>query len=664
MIQKARRVLNADTGFGLFLLVLNVWIAWRLFFIEYVKYWGSIEGVFMALARFYADGYSPADWFSWWQLGMPVPLTYVPLLHLTSAKFIQIFGFSPAHAYHATVATYFSIGATALYAMCRVFGASPWAALISGLVFSVFSPSALLIRNVAADLGGEYWGRRLQVATVYGEGPHIAALGLMCIATALVHRFAVQPAWGRFAAAALASGAVMAMNTPGTMGYCVLLWCWCCAERDVPFVRKVLMMGAVLMCGYLSVIYLVPPVYVLTMLSASREMHAGFGSNHSALWLGALAAGIYLCGRFLLKRLPLYASTGLLTATFFGLVAATADGTKFELLPQGGRMHLEFELGASIVAGAAVAALVGFRRGAVRWLAIAAAFAAVVFGANASRQKARYHLQRANVAERSEYQTARWLHQNVPGQLVYATGSSAFWLNAWSDNPQFFGCCEQGMRDGFLRHFMYLMNWGTLPEHVDSIKVWLKVWGVRAVIANGERSSEYYKDFRKAEKFRGHLPVLAEVAGDIIYQVPVRSHVGAYAMRRDQLVREKPVGLHELQKVAQYARAMDDPAVPALSGKWDGKNRVSLWGDVPAGHVVSFQTKHADGWRARVGSRDVPVGSDAMGFLVVEPGCAGPCKVDLEWTGLPEQKITPWVSAVTLLGLGAGVFASRRRLRA
>ncbi len=58
------------------------------------------------------------------------------------------------------------------------------------------------------------------------------------------------------------------------------------------------------------------------------------------------------------------------------------------------------------------------------------------------------------------------------------------------------------------------------------------------------------------------------------------------------------------------------------------------------------------GWRARIGGRDAPVRGDKLGLIVIDPGCDGPCQIDLSFGVTPEGWIYRILSlSVTLLAL-------------
>ena len=147
--------------------------------IEYINQLASVDGFFIGIARYISTHWSDFSWFPLWHCGMPYQDTYVPMLHLVVAAVASLAHISAARAYHGVTGVAYALGPPALYWMAIRLGAPRGAAFLSALFYSLFSPSALLMPEMAKDLGGFWYGRRLQVMTVYGEGPHVAAMTLM-----------------------------------------------------------------------------------------------------------------------------------------------------------------------------------------------------------------------------------------------------------------------------------------------------------------------------------------------------------------------------------------------------------------------------------------------------------------------------------------------------
>src|SRR5215472_5253436 len=118
------------------------------------------------------------------------------------------------------------------------------------------------------------------------------------------------------------------------------------------------------------------------------------------------------------------------------------------------------------------------------------------------RACARTDIPPLDLARRSEYTTVGWLERNLPGQRVYAMGSTGFWLNAFTDQPQLAGCCEQGEAMPIIGSIASLVNAGTTPRETAEARTWLQVMGVQAMVANGPDSTDEYKDIRSARTIR------------------------------------------------------------------------------------------------------------------------------------------------------------------
>jgi hypothetical protein len=79
------------------------------------------------------------------------------------------------------------------------------------------------------------------------------------------------------------------------------------------------------------------------------------------------------------------------------------------------------------------------------------------------------------------------------------------------------------------------------------------------------------------------------------------------------------------------------------------------------GQVLSIQISYHPGWTASVNGRSVPVRSDGIGLIVVDPGCEGECRVDLAFTGGVEAATVQIVSYGALVAGLAWIAGSYRR---
>ena len=80
------------------------------------------------------------------------------------------------------------------------------------------------------------------------------------------------------------------------------------------------------------------------------------------------------------------------------------------------------------------------------------------------------------------------------------------------------------------------------------------------------------------------------------------------------------------------------------------------------GQVISVQVSYHPGWHARAGGRDRKLNRDGLGLMWLQPGCAGPCEIELDYDGGAELRICRWISYAAIAALIL-VFPLRRAFR-
>src|ERR1700730_669192 len=154
LLDNVRRTQAIRIGAGAALFFLNVWICWRLFFIEYTQHFGSVEPIFFTIAKAIRFRWPDLGWWQMWNTGMPFEYTYQPLLHYLVAATSAVIGWKEALAYHFVIATLYSLGPVTLYALALRLTRRVGASFAAGLLYTFLSPSALLIGKIATDMGG------------------------------------------------------------------------------------------------------------------------------------------------------------------------------------------------------------------------------------------------------------------------------------------------------------------------------------------------------------------------------------------------------------------------------------------------------------------------------------------------------------------------------
>ena len=124
----------------------------------------------------------------------------------------------------------------------------------------------------------------------------------------------------------------------------------------------------------------------------------------------------------------------------------------------------------------------------------------------------------------------------------------------------------------------------------------------------------------------------------------------------------QPIHGLDLDPARAYVAALDDATLPVADLTWTSPSRAVIQASMNRSQVISVQETWMAGWQATVAGRDVPVHTDKLGLIVVEPGCEGPCRIDLSFGVTPEGWVCRALSiSVTLLALLSLFMNTRRR---
>jgi len=156
------------------------------------------------------------------------------------------------------------------------------------------------------------------------------------------------------------------------------------------------------------------------------------------------------------------------------------------------------------------------------------------------------------------------------------------------------------------------------------------------------------------------MPVLWRQDDTTVYQVPQRSPSLAHVIPMSGVAQGRkstPLPVRELEK---YVAALEDPAMPLAAMQWKSLRRAEIHAQISRGQVISVQECYHPGWSARANRREAPVRRDGLGFLLIEPGCDGPCTVELTYNGGWEYWMCRLISGCALAGIAGYVWRQRR----
>jgi hypothetical protein len=647
------------------LFLLNLWFVKELLTAQFIDHMLSIEGAYIALARYIAANWRDLFWFPLWYGGIPFQNTYLPLLHLTVAAVSKLLGLAPGLAYHATTAVLYSLGPVTLFLLAKELSKSRAYSFAAALLYSVTSPSLVLIPVVRWDAGSVWHARRLQALVSYGEGPHITALTLVPLALLLVALAARKrrPVW--WVLAALAMAAVALTNYIGSFALAVAVpaWLLATAERKQP--RRWLAVAATGAYAYAIACCWIPPSTVANVRRMEMTLMGSVAAPHvRLLWTAGIVLGVVALA-FVLRRLkaPPALSFALLFLVPMAAVTLAAEWFHVSLLPQAPRCHLEMEMGIVLVTAFGAKLLLDRLPPRARIAIACVLLAAAVFPAIKYRRYAQRLDRPIDIQRTIEYREAQQLAAHMQGQRVLMPGSVGFFLNAFNDVPQLAGGFEQGTINVMVPSFRYQIfsgqNAGAREGEVAVVA--LKAFGVDAVGVSGPRSQEQFKPFRNPNKFAGLLPEVWRDGDDVIYQVPRRSASLAHVLRPGDLPSREPLHGLDIDPIRRYVAALDDPALPLAEMRWHNRHAAVISAPLGRGQIVSVQISYHPGWSATVNGAPRRVFGDHLGQLAIEPACAGPCTVELSYDGGAEMRIARSVSWTALLAGLVWIVIARRR---
>ena len=643
---------------------INVYICREAFFTESTGHWYSMHGDWIAMARLIGLDWLPARWWPYWGGGAPIQYAYAPLVPAATALIARLFHVSLPLAFHALTGLVYCLGPMLLYlASWRMFRA-PGYSFAAALAYSLLSPAQLIVPDPSFHAADMFGARRMYLVFDWDDLPHMASLALFPIAVLLLARALERRRWLDACLAGLPMAVMMLANMFGVILVGI-------ATVTVPVglerrFRSALFLRAVAIAAtaYLVVCPWVPPSLLLTIRHDAvidNEADTRFHTLEALAALGAVSIVVWFIASRRGSEWPL--RWLLLFACPAVLIPALAQYWGPHFVPQPGRYKFELELA---VVWLGVFALRPLIQRFPAWARIALVILLVAAAARQTvthRRYAKVVLHSVNVAASLEYRSAKWVEANLPRQRVMMSGSMAAWLDTFTDQHQVIGQSYSTAMNWMEQTATYIIysDDGAGGRGAEFSLLWLQALGTQAVAVPGPQSPEPWKPFAHPRKFEGLLPVLWREDDTTIYRVPQVSIELAHVMLPAQLVSRRPVNGLDVDELRTYVAALEDPAAPPATLEWQGANRAVVRARLEPSEVISTQINYHPGWHARVAGRARRVYADGLGFMAIDPQCAGDCEIALVFDGGLESKICRATSAAVLLVVLAGFVWRARR---
>ncbi|HET8546523.1 MAG TPA: hypothetical protein VFL57_00890 [Bryobacteraceae bacterium] len=630
----------------LLLFLLTAALIKPVFLAGYMQHWGSIEGSFIADARFLRDHWPLPKWNPLWYSGTREDYIYAYGLRLGPAAISRWTGLEPVRAYHFYMAVFYCFGIAAVYLLARV--ATGWrgGAWLTAVAVALVSPSFLLFARFRQD-AQFLEPLRLGVMLRYGEGPHISSLAWIPFALAFTWR-ALRGGRNRdLVLAALGSALVVWHNFYGATAlaimYAAVAWAVCITEnRRATWLRALAIPAAAY--GLLA-FWLVPSYIAITRRNVQYVSEAPTSAGR---WLAPIVFFVFLLLTWFIARgrreraWPV-ALAGLLILLLF----ETAAFEYFGLVVWGSPHRHVPELDIAII----LAVVEVIRRLPRRRVAISACLLLLAF---AARRYVRHAWELVPLdawwQERIEYRVQDWVKRNQPNSRAFVGGSTRFWYSTWNDLQQVDGAQHPGiLNPSYMRAFWEIH----LGQDGELSKQWLQLFGADLIAVHGPKSQEPYRDHQHPEKFAAVLPVLQRLTPhDIIYDVPRRYRSLARVVESAKLDTLPPIeGNGTRASLQPWVDLFEHGPEAPTETHWEGTDVLHVKARVPRpGLSVLVQVSYDRPWHAWSGSTELPVREGALGFMRIDAP-PGEHDIRLMFTTPVENIVGRAVTVLTLAGI-------------
>jgi hypothetical protein len=563
-----------------------------------------------------------------------------------------------ARAYHIYIAFFYALGIAGVYFLARAgTGARRWGLVAAGAA-ALLSPSFLFLPIIRYDAQtAHYVTQRLGSLIRYGEGPHVSSIAWLEIALACSWVALKDGRLGWIAAGAAASAMVVSTNFYGATALALffpaMTWAVWVTGQDRRTWLRAAAIGAI---AYGLTAFWLVPSYLRQTLSNMQNVSAP--PTPWSKWAALAVLAVLCTATMLWARGKQHLAWPVFVVSAGALFITNVLGHAwfdFRVIGEPGRHIPELDL-CLILLGLLV----------VQWLYSKAWIPRVAFVALGCvalwppwdfLRHAWDFYPRGDHLGRVEYQLTRWIHDNLPGRRVLATGSLRFWYNAWFDGPMVGGGSEQGLINQLTVAAIFQVKEAPDPNVPIA---WLKVMGADAFVVHDSRSQEVFKDTRNPERYEKLLPLLHDNGrGDRIYGVP-RHFPGLGRVvdtaRMDALPPMPPPGSNEVlpDYVAVLEQGPDSPAEVAQ----ESPDRMRVRARLQPGESLVVMETYDPNWTAHSKGRELAVREGPLHFMRIDAP-PGDHEIEMRF-GLPlENKVGRAITAGTLLLL-AGLWVKRR----
>jgi len=623
---------------GSLLFALNFFVCHELFWTEYTDRVISGDAMYISISRYMLDHWRDSSWWPIWYNGIPGHDSYPPLLHALVALIAALEHVSPALAHHQFAAMVYALAPAGLFFLAERLSRSIGMALAAGIAFSLLSPSTLLIPWMRADAGGWFGPWRLCVLGAYGDAPHMFGFALMPFAIIALDAALKRPGPARILLAALPMAAILLTNWLGSLALACAVASYLLATTNArtDFSRWAIT-ALIALSAYLLACPWIPPSTIQVISENGQVAQGDFRADMRQLPLRVLVLAVVaaLAKLGFRKRKT---QAGIQVAAFLVLIPGSVpllyDWAHMAFVPLPHRYVWEMDFAICLLITGLIAARFGKFPPRAKYIVLFLALLCSVYQLRVYRRYSAALIKPIDMTATVEYRIADWLKRTYPGNRVFAIGTVAYWLNAFSDVPQASGGFEFGTPTPQDRTALKIVSETDSPE---TTLLWLRALGADLAVVGGPHTRASFRVFSNPRRFDQFAKKIWSDGDDFIYLIPRRSRSLAHVVRHG-----------DTTEITRYVSALEDASLPAASFSWHTNDSAIVSADVPPGDVLSIQITYSPGWHATVNGSPQRIEKDGLGFMTIEPRGAGHCSVSLTFDGGIEAAITHWVAATVL----------------
>jgi len=651
-----------DALLALIVFAVTVLTIYPMFSGDFNQNWGAMESAFLSDAVFVVNNYPHLGWYPYWYGGLSFYLSCLPSLPYLVAGLHFLRAWTIGHAYRVITGVAYAATPASLYGLTKLVSKSRVAALIAGLAYSLVP--TFLLGLVPSHM---------EILAIYGEAPHVFTLPFVLLATAQLLRCMRRPSTLGYLTTAILVAVVALTNLIALLAFA--LFALLALATEIVYGKagqamQVFVLSALLSYGLVAFQYDLQFIQSLAAFDVPGVPGGSLVGLLSSPWLPAYFIISMMIPGLLLALHSSLGKAERSNAGFLALIWIAVFGTivigkqlfDMSLAPQPFSYTPELDLGVAFLVGLLAAGVVEkavtLRRESsqsfkhiIRIGMTLFILAVLIFSSTTSllTLSSQVTTPATSITDAPEYNIAQWLSAHMTDERVYATGTPAYWLNAFSNVQQMGGDSERGAVNRW---------WAPVENEIDTgldprlSVMWSEAWNVKYIVVTFPNATTTYYDYAYPEKFNDNLPLRYYYQGFGIYEVPLPQPALVQAVSAQAARSLHPISsVSDANALSNYIHIVDT-SVPGTRVSYTRPNPDELSihvSNASSDTAILVKMTYDQGWEAQLEDGS-PISLSQIGpdFIVAYPQKSGEYRLDLHFNTSTSQFLG-WFTTVTTL---------------